>query len=149
MSIFSKIKSAIFGEKGPLGRGHFGTPKADAPAPAPAPQTTAAQPAPTPTPAAPTPQAAPAAPAQAVDVEAVLSGIASKKGSDLNWRTSIVDLMKLLDLDSSLDNRKELATELGYTGAKDGSAEMNMWLIKAVMRELEKNGGTVPANLKD
>ncbi len=149
MSIFSKIKSAIFGEKGPLGSGHFGTPKTDAPAPAPAPQTTAAQPAPTPTPAAPTPQAAPAAPAQAVDVEAVLSGIASKKGSDLNWRTSIVDLMKLLDLDSSLDNRKELATELGYTGAKDGSAEMNMWLIKAVMRELEKNGGTVPANLKD
>ncbi|RKE53686.1 MULTISPECIES: DUF3597 domain-containing protein [unclassified Sphingomonas] len=148
MSIFSKIKSAIFGEHGPLGSGHFGTPKAaPAPAPAPAPQTTAAQPAPTP--AAPTPQAAPAAPAQAVDVEAVLAGIASKKGSDLNWRTSIVDLMKLLDLDSSLDNRKELATELGYTGAKDGSAEMNMWLIKAVMRELEKNGGTVPANLKD
>ena len=146
MSIFSKIKSAIFGEHGPLGSGHFGTPKADAPAPAPAPQTTAAQPAPTPTPAAPTPQAAPA---QAVDVEAVLSGIASKKGSDLNWRTSIVDLMKLLDLDSSLDNRKALATELGYTGAKDGSAEMNRWLIKAVMRELEKNGGTVPANLKD
>ena len=144
MSIFSKIKSAIFGEHGPLGSGHFGTPKADAPAPAPAPQTTAAQPAPTPV--APTPQAAPA---QAVDVEAVLSGIASKKGSDLNWRTSIVDLMKLLDLDSSLDNRKELATELGYTGAKDGSAEMNMWLIKAVMRELAKNGGTVPANLKD
>ena len=149
MSIFSKIKSAIFGEHGPLGSGHFGTPKADAPAPAPAPapQTTAAQPAPTT--AAPTPQAAPAAPAQAVDVEAVLSGIAAKKGVDLNWRTSIVDLMKLLDLDSSLDNRKELATELGYTGAKDGSAEMNMWLIKAVMRELAKNGGTVPANLKD
>ncbi|MES2421254.1 MAG: DUF3597 domain-containing protein [Pseudomonadota bacterium] len=147
MSIFSKIKSAIFGEKGPLGSGHFGTPKADAPAPAPAPQTTAAQPAPTPV--APTPQAAPAAPAQAVDVEAVLSGIATSKGSTLNWRTSIVDLMKLLDLDSSLDNRKELATEFGYTGAKDGSAEMNIWLIKAVMRELEKNGGTVPANLKD
>ena len=133
MSIFSKIKSAIFGEKGPLGSGHFGTPKA-APAPAPATQTTAAQPAPTT--AAPTPQAAPAAPAQAVDVEAVLSGIAAKKGVDLNGRTSIGDLMKLLDLDSSLDNRKELATELGYTGAKDGSAEMNMWLIKAVMREL-------------
>jgi len=148
MSIFSKIKSAIFGEHGPLGSGHFGTPKAaPAPTPAPAPQTTAAQSAPPP--AAPIPQAAPAAPAQAVDVEAVLSGIAAKKGSDLNWRTSIVDLMKLLDLDSSLDNRKELATELGYTGTKDGSAEMNMWLIKAVMRELEKNGGTVPANLKD
>jgi 3-oxoacyl-ACP reductase-like protein len=148
MSIFSKIKSAIFGEKGPLGSGHFGTPKPAAPAPAP--QTTAAQPQ-----AAPPPQAAPAAtpvtaPApQSVDVEAVLSGIASRKNSDLNWRSSIVDLMKLLDLDSSLDNRKELATELGYTGAKDGSAEMNIWLHKAVMRELAKNGGTVPAGLKD
>jgi 3-oxoacyl-ACP reductase-like protein len=148
MSIFSKIKSAIFGEKGPLGSGHFGTPKPDAPAAAP--QTTAAQPQ-----AAPAPHAAPAAtpvtaPApQSVDVEAVLSGIASRKNSDLNWRSSIVDLMKLLDLDSSLDNRKELATELGYTGAKDGSAEMNIWLHKAVMRELEKNGGTVPAGLKD
>ena len=152
MSIFSKIKSAIFGEKGPLGSGHFGTAKPEA-APAPAPQTPAAQPAPTRAPAAPAPppQAAPAqsVPAQSVDVEAVLSGIASKKGSDLNWRTSIVDLMKLLDLDSSLANRKELATELGYTGEKDGSAEMNIWLQKAVMRELEKNGGTVPANLKD
>jgi len=151
MSIFSKIKSAIFGEKGPLGSGHFGTPKPAAPAPAP--QTTAAEP----RQAAPAaPQATPAAPAapapaaqQPVDVEAVLSGIASRKGSDLNWRSSIVDLMKLLDLDSSLDNRKELATELGYSGAKDGSAEMNIWLHKAVMRELEKNGGTVPAGLKD
>lgn len=143
MSIFSKIKSAIFGEHGPVGSGHFGTPKDAAPA-APAPQTTAAQPAPT-----PAPTAAPAAPTQPVDVEAVLSGIAQRKSSDLNWRSSIVDLMKLLDLDSSLDNRKELATELGYTGAKDGSAEMNIWLHKAVMRELEKNGGTVPAGLKD
>ena len=155
MSIFSKIKSAIFGEKGPLGSGHFGTPKPDAaPAPAAQPQTTpraapqaAPQAAPKPVPAA-APQAAPAA-AQSVDVEAVLSGIASRKGSALNWRSSIVDLMKLLDLDSSLDNRKELATELGYTGAKDGSAEMNIWLHKAVMRELEKNGGVVPAALKD
>ncbi|MEG3082806.1 DUF3597 domain-containing protein [Sphingomonas sp. PB2P12] len=150
MSIFSKIKSAIFGEKGPLGGGPFGTPKADAPAPAP--QTTAAQPVPTQPAPTQAPQAAPAAPApaaQPVDVEAVLSGIAAKKGSTLNWRTSIVDLMKLLDLDSSLDNRKELATELGYTGAKDGSAEMNIWLQKAVMRELEKNGGTVPASLRD
>ena len=57
--------------------------------------------------------------------------------------------MKLLDLDSSLDNRKELATELGYTGAKDGSAEMNIWLHKRVIEELEKNGGKVSATLKD
>ena len=149
MSIFSKIKSAIFGEHGPLGSGHFGTPKPEAAAPAPQPS---AQPAPNAAPAAtPTtaPTTTPTAPTQSVDVEAVLSGIAAKKSSDLNWRTSIVDLMKLLDLDSSLDNRKELATELGYTGAKDGSAEMNIWLHKAVMRELEKNGGTVPAGLKD
>ena len=147
MSIFSKIKSAIFGEKGPLGSGHFGTPKPAAPAPAPAPAAIAPKPAPA-APAAPTPQTAPAA-TQPVDVEAVLSGMASRKNSYLNWRNSIVDLMKLLDLDSSLDNRKELATELGYTCAKDGSAEMNIWLHKAVMRELAKNGGTVPAGLQD
>lgn len=147
MSIFGKIKDAIFGQHGPLG-GQFGGHK-EAPA-APAPQPAPAQAAPAPTQTAPAPQAAPAAPAQSVDVEAVLTGIAQKKGNpDLNWRTSIVDLMKLLDLDSSLDNRKDLATELGYTGAKDGSAEMNIWLHKAVMRELEKNGGTVPASMKD
>ncbi|SFP46873.1 DUF3597 domain-containing protein [Sphingomonas rubra] len=150
MSIFGKIKSAIFGEHGPLG-GQFGGKKQEAPAaPAPAPHPTTIAAAPAPTPAARLAPAAPAAPAQPVDVEAVLIRIADAKGNpDLNWRTSIVDLMKLLDLDSSLANRKELATELGYTGAKDGSAEMNIWLHKAVMRELEKNGGQVPAGLKD
>jgi 3-oxoacyl-ACP reductase-like protein len=156
VSIFSKIKTAIFGEHGPLG-GQFGG-KKDAPAapkPAPAPQAAPAAPKPAPTPqAAPAPATAPApapAPAaQPVDVEKALEAISARKGNpQLNWRTSIVDLMKLLDLDSSLDNRKELATELGYTGAKDGSAEMNIWLHKAVMRELEKNGGMVPAGLKD
>ena len=85
-----------------------------------------------------------------VDVEQVLEAKMAEKGNpDLNWRTSIVDLMKLLDIDSSLDNRKELATELGYTGAKDGSAEMNIWLHKAVMRKLEENGGKVSAELRD
>ena len=87
---------------------------------------------------------------QNVDVEQVLTDIAHEKGNpDLNYKSSIVDLMKLLDLDSSLGNRKELATELGYTGATDGSAEMNIWLHKAVMRELAKNGGKVPAGLTD
>jgi len=151
MSIFGKIKDAIFGHNGPLG-GQFGGKKDAAPAPAPAPTGGAPHPAPQ------QPQAAPAqapatpaqAPAQNVDVEQVLTNISSQKGNpDLNWRTSIVDLMKLLDLDSSLANRKELATELGYSGAKDGSAEMNIWLHKAVMRELEKNGGSVPASMKD
>ncbi len=80
----------------------------------------------------------------------MLAGIAQQKGNPkLNWRTSIVDLMKLLDIDSSLANRKALATELGYTGAKDGSAEMNLWLHRKVMEELERNGGRVPAGLKD
>ena len=87
---------------------------------------------------------------QPVDVEAVLTQISAQKGNpDLNWRTSIVDLMKLLDLDSSLTNRKELATELGYTGEKDGSAEMNMWLHRRVMQELANNGGLVPAGMRD
>ena len=72
-----------------------------------------------------------------------------QNGQNLNWRTSIVDLMKLLGIDSSLENRKELAQELGYTGALDGSAAMNMWLHKATMRELEKNGGRVPASMMD
>ncbi|WP_088335131.1 DUF3597 domain-containing protein [Sphingomonas mucosissima] len=147
MSIFGAIKKAVFGDRGPLGGQFSGKP---APQAAPAPSTA---PRPAPAPAAPTPAQAPAAaPQQAptpVDVEKVLSDLAAKQGQALNWRTSIVDLMKLLNIDSSLANRKELATELGYTGAKDGSAEMNIWLHKAVMRELEKNGGIVPAGLKD
>jgi uncharacterized protein DUF3597 len=85
-----------------------------------------------------------------VDAEQALTRIHRDKGSpNLNWKSSIVDLMKLLDLDPSLDNRKALATELGYTGAKDGSAEMNIWLHRKVMEELAKNGGRVPAGLKD
>ena len=87
--------------------------------------------------------------AQTVDVEQVLGDISQQKGNpQLNWRTSIVDLMKLLDLDSSLHNRAELATELGYTGEKNGSAEMNIWLHRRVMEELERNGGRVPDSLK-
>jgi len=130
MGIFSSIKDAIFGKKA----------VAATPA-APAPATTAA--------AAPQPAPAPDVSISEVDVEAILTAQAANAGQDLNWRTSIVDLMKLLDLDPSLANRKELATELGYTGALDGSAEMNIWLIKAVMRELAANGGKVPADLTD
>ena len=84
-----------------------------------------------------------------VDVEAVLDNLLAQKKVKLDWRHSIVDLMKLLDLDSSLAARKELATELNYSGAKDGSAEMNIWLHKAVMKKLAENGGKVPASLKD
>jgi hypothetical protein len=89
-------------------------------------------------------------PAQPVDVEAVLTEkMRAKGGPALNWKTSIADLMRLLDLDPSLDNRKELATELGYTGAKDGSAEMNIWLHRKVMAALAANGGIVPAGMAD
>lgn len=96
------------------------------------------------------PAGAPAAPPmKEVDVVAQLEQKAAANPQKLNWRTSIVDLMKLLDIDSSLQARKELATELGYTGAKDGSAEMNIWLHKAVLSRLAANGGNVPKELLD
>jgi hypothetical protein len=83
-----------------------------------------------------------------VDVEAVLTGMASKAGQTLDWRHSIVDLMKLLGLDSSLSARKELAQELGYSGDTNDSASMNIWLHKQVMQKLAENGGKVPDDLK-
>ena len=84
-----------------------------------------------------------------VDVQALLDGLASKNSQKLNWKTSIVDLMKLLDLDSSLGERKELARELGYSGDMNDSASMNIWLHKQVMNKLAANGGKVPADLRD
>ncbi|WP_046349092.1 DUF3597 domain-containing protein [Sphingomonas changbaiensis] len=139
MSIFGKIRDAIFGHA----KAQQQAPQsAQAQHPAmPQMGSAPAQPAPA------QPQQQPA-PQQPVDVEAVLSDIAAHKGQQLNWQSSIVDLMKLLDLDPSLENRKELATELGYQGEKNGSAEMNIWLHRRVMEELEKNGGKVPASLK-
>ena len=98
--------------------------------------------------AAPAPAAAPPPPAP-VDVEEVLTELAATKGGGGNWRTSIVDLLKMLDLDSSLEARKELAGELGVNAGAHGSAEQNMALIKAVWVALEKNGGKVPASLRD
>lgn len=121
MSIFGSIKDAIFGQ-----------PAAAAPTPTPAP----AAPPPAASAPAPAPAPAPAAPKE-IDPDAALEKIAHSKGDpDLNYKTSIVDLMKLIGLDSSLDNRKQLATELGYQGEKDGSAEMNLWLHKAVMERI-------------
>ncbi len=84
-----------------------------------------------------------------VDVEAMLEDMASKNSQKLNWKTSIVDLMKLLNLDSSLSERKELAAELGYTGDTNDSASMNIWLHRQVMNKVAANGGKVPADLKD
>jgi hypothetical protein len=130
MSLFTAIMSKIFHRK----------PAAGTSAPAP---TAAARP------AAPTAAAQPAAPAQSVDVEAVLTELAAQKGGGGNWRTSIVDLLKMLDLDSSLAARKELAAELGVNAGEHGSAEQNIALQKAVWKKLEENGGRVPASLKD
>jgi uncharacterized protein with von Willebrand factor type A (vWA) domain len=81
-------------------------------------------------------------------VEAVIEKLAEDSDQDLNWDTSIVDLMKLLKLDSSLAARKTLAQELGYKGALDGSADMNIWLHKQVMQKLAEGGGKVPDSLK-
>ena len=92
--------------------------------------------------------AAAAGAADQVDVEAVLKDLASKNKEKLDWRHSIVDLMKLLKLNSSLSARKELAKELHYTGDAKNSAAMNIWLHKQVMIELAKNGGKVPDSLK-
>lgn len=121
MSIFGKIFDKIFHHK------------------------TAAAPTATAPQAAPAPSAAPAT----VDVEAVLTELAAAKGGGGNWRTSIVDLLKMLDLDSSLDARKELGQELGVHAGADGSAEQNIALQKAVWKKLAENGGKVPASLRD
>ena len=110
-----------------------------------------AAPAPQPVPAAAASAPAPAAPAEApaVDVGEVLAVMAKDKGGGGNYQTSIVDLLKLLDLDSSLDARKELANELNVHAGADGSAEENIALHKAVMQKLAENGGVVPDSLRN
>ena len=141
MSIFGKIASAIFGHPAAATPATLvgATPVAASSASA-APQAT-----PTAAAAGATPMAKPAG---AVDVAAVLDAIKAKQSEALDWRKSIVDLMKLLKLDSGLGPRKELATELGYKGDMGDSASMNVWLHKQVMTKLAENGGVVPADLK-
>ena len=143
MSFFSKI----------LGKLGLGTAQAAPSAPPvrpAAPSPNAAAPAAT-APAAPTTPAAPPVVAiSAVDVVAKLEGLAAGNSQKLNWKTSIVDLLKLLDLDSSLASRKELATELGCPADKMGdSASMNIWLHKTVLQKLAANGGNIPKDLLD
>jgi Domain of unknown function (DUF3597) len=105
------------------------------------------------TPAAPAVQSAattataPAAPPQTVDIAAILNGLAAKNPEKLDWKRSIVDLMKLVGMDSSFGARKQLATELHYTGDPNDSAAMNIWLHKQVLIKLSENGGKVPAEL--
>lgn len=143
MGIFDKIKGAIWGEA-----------KAAEAAPAPS-QTTAATanpaPAPTPAPSATTAATSPAtsAPSAPVDIASILDAAVKKSGQKLDWKHSIVDLMKALGMDASLSERKELAQELGYTGDTGDSAKMNMFLHKALLKKLADNGGKVPADLLD
>ena len=123
MSIFGKIMSAIFGTKAGAAPAGGGTSGGGAPA------------------------SSGSAPAQTVDVAPILDKAVAAKGEKLAWRTSIVDLMKALDIDSSFTARKELAKELGYTGDSNDSASMNIWLHKQVMTKLAANGGKLPPEI--
>jgi hypothetical protein len=131
MSIFGKIMGAIFGSHASATPAGGAAPAGSAPAPAGAGSS-----------------AAPAAPPQSVDVAAIVDKAAAASGEKLEWRTSIVDLMKALGIDSSLTARKELAKELGYTGDMNNSASMNIWLHKQVMAKLAANGGKLPPEIK-
>ena len=133
MSIFGDIVNKLFGKAKP-----------DQPAPAvePTPDPAAAQA------AAPAAASAPA-PLADVDVAVVMDQFVSESGQTLNWRTSIVDTLKALGVDSSLEHRKELAKELKYSGDTNDSASMNIWLHKQVMKALAANGGKLPADLAD
>jgi hypothetical protein len=158
MSIFGSIMSKIFShpaaaaQSGAHVSAQAAVQKPDAAAAA-SPQPAPAVPQ---SPGAPTAQGntAPLAPGvqtaaqPAVDVEAVLAALGSENPQKLDWRRSIVDLLKLLDLDSSFDARKELARELHYTGDTGDSATMNIWLHRQVMTKLAENGGKVPDELK-
>ncbi|WP_250499242.1 DUF3597 domain-containing protein [Caballeronia sp. GAWG1-5s-s] len=127
MSIFGDIVGKIFHKAKPADPAPVA-----APDPAPQPSVEAA--------------AAPA-PLSDIDVAAVMDQLASESSQQLNWRVSIVDMMKLLDVDSSLDHRKQLATELKYSGDMNDSAAMNIWLHKQLMQALAANGGKLPADL--
>jgi hypothetical protein len=131
MSIFGSIVSAIFG--------HSAAPGSTA--------ATGTSTAPKPGAPTPPPGATPGKPMTREQVEAMIEKLADAQDEEYNWEESIVDLMKLLKLDSSLTARKQLAQELGYTGALNGSAEMNIWLHEQVMTKLAEGGGVVPASL--
>ena len=137
MSIFGNIMSAIFGHS------------SSAPAATTASAPPAAAPGASPPQSAPAPaQPAASASAAPVDVTGIMDGLAARSSEKLDWRRSIVDLMKLLNLDSSLAARKELAQELSYTGDTNDSASMNIWLHKQVMTKLAENGGKIPDELR-
>lgn len=139
MSIFGSLMGKILGHSARVSEAKANEARASAPA------------APAPAPSAPTAAAAAAtaAPVSMATIEASLADMAAHSKQDLDWRNSIVDLMKLVGIDSSMVNRRALATELGYTGDLNDSAPMNIWLHKEVMRRMAESGGAVPANLSD
>ncbi|GGD82276.1 DUF3597 domain-containing protein [Caballeronia grimmiae] len=150
MSIFSTILNKIFPHDHPAATtSGAATPPAASNAAGGAAAATQANPSAAPATSGTEPARPPVTPMPEVDVEAILVQKQQQNGANLNWRTSIVDLMKLLDLDSSLQARKELAIELHYTGNTDDSASMNIWLHKEVMKKLAENGGKVPDDLKN
>jgi 3-oxoacyl-ACP reductase-like protein len=137
MGLFNKLMSKIFGHAAPATTASASQAATAAPAAGGTPQTPAAAGS-----SAPAPAAAPV-----VDVAAVLNDLAKKNPEKLDWRKSIVDLMKLVGMDSSLTARKQLATELHFTGDMNDSASMNVWLHKQVLKKLAENGGKVPPEL--
>lgn len=153
MGIFDSIKKAIFG------KAKADTVAAPPPGPIPGavvpPATTSTSPASSPAGTVGGEATASVGPApmssatQSVDVAPILDKAVKDSGQQLNWKTSIVDLLKALKIDSSLTARKELAHELGYTGDTNDSTTMNIWLHKAVIRKISENGGKVPADLLD
>src|SRR5262245_13868952 len=141
MGLLSNLISKIFSHSGTTVAATSGA----SAAPAAASSTPGAQPAAAP--AAAPPPAAPAAPAKVVDVAVILDGLAANKPEDLDWKKLIVDLMKLVGMDSSFKARKQLAQELNYTGDPNDSASMNIWLHKQVLIKIAENGGKVPEEL--
>jgi Domain of unknown function (DUF3597) len=141
MGLLSNLMSKIFSHSGATVAATGGASAAPAAAATPA----GAQPTTAPAPATPT--AASAAPTRTVDVAAILDGLAAKNPEKLDWKESIVDLMKLVGMDSSFKARKQLAQELNYTGDPNDSASMNVWLHKQVLIKISENGGKVPEGL--
>jgi hypothetical protein len=139
MGLFNNLMSKIFSHAAPTTAAKGPQTATAAPSANGMPQTQAA--------GAPAAQPAAAPPPPVVDVEAVLNDLAKKNSEKLDWRRSIVDLMKLVGMDSSLGSRKQLATELHYTGDMNDSASMNVWLHKEVLKKLAENGGKVPKEL--
>lgn len=152
MSLLGTIMSKIFGSDHPAAASQSTAPPTQpsasdaAPSP-PASDTGSASQAKAPAPG-PSSQSTAPSPGGTIDVTAILDGMAAKAGQKLDWRHSIVDLMKLLGMDSSLTSRKELAHELNYSGDTGDSAKMNIWLHKQVMAKFKENGGKLPADLQ-